>query len=327
MKDTFNREINYLRVSVTDRCDLRCIYCMKEDMKFLPKSKILSSEEINNICSTFIDLGIKKIRITGGEPLIKKGMPIILDYLGKKINNSNLEELTLTTNGTQLYKYAEVIKKNGIKRINVSLDTLDPKKYLKITRGGNLEQVLEGLNIAKKIGLKIKINTVALKNINISELDKLVYWCINKKFDITFIEVMPMDMENAIRLEQYYPLTKVRSFLEKRYSLENTNINTGGPSKYVKIKNSNQKIGFITPLTNNFCESCNRVRLTCTGRIYSCLGHNKFVDLKKALSKNKKELKNLILKSIYLKPKSHEFEINKKNTNKNLERTMNVTGG
>ena len=169
MKDTFNREINYLRVSVTDRCDLRCIYCMKEDMKFLPKSKILSSEEINNICSTFIDLGIKKIRITGGEPLIKKGMPIILDYLGKKINNSNLEELTLTTNGTQLYKYAEMIKKNGVKRINVSLDTLDSEKYLKITRGGNLEQVLEGLNIAKKIGLKIKINTVALKNININE--------------------------------------------------------------------------------------------------------------------------------------------------------------
>ena len=175
MKDTFNREINYLRVSVTDRCDLRCIYCMKEDMEFLPKSQILSSEEINDICSTFIDLGIKKIRITGGEPLIKKGMPIILDYLGKKINNSNLEELTLTTNGTQLYKYAEVIKKNGIKRINVSLDTLDQKKYLKITRGGNLEQVLEGLNIAKKIGLKIKINTVALKNININELGKLVH--------------------------------------------------------------------------------------------------------------------------------------------------------
>ena len=237
MKDTFNREINYLRISVTDRCDLRCIYCMKEDMEFLPKSKILSSEEINYLCSTFIDLGIKKIRITGGEPLIKKGMPMILNYLGKKINNSNLEELTLTTNGTQLYKFAEVIKKNGIKRINVSLDTLDPKKYLKITRNGNLEQVLEGLNIAKKIGLKIKINTVALKNFNIDEIDKLVHWCIDKKFDITFIEVMPMDMENSIRLEQYYPLTKVRSFLEKRYSLKNTNINTGGPSKYVKIKN------------------------------------------------------------------------------------------
>ena len=175
--------------------------------------------------------------------------------------------------------------------------------------------------------MKIKINTVALKNINIDEIDKLVHWCINKKFDITFIEVMPMDMENAIRLEQYYPLTKVRSFLKKRYSLENTNINTGGPSKYVKIKNSNQKIGFITPLTNNFCESCNRVRLTCTGRIYSCLGHNKFVDLKEALLKSKKHLKALILKSIYLKPKSHEFEIQKKSANKNLERTMNVTGG
>ena len=327
MKDTFNREINYLRVSVTDRCDLRCVYCMKEDMKFLPKSQILSSEEINDICSTFIDLGIKKIRITGGEPLIKKGMPIILDYLGKKINNSNLEELTLTTNGTQLYKYAEMIKKNGVKRINVSLDTLDSEKYLKITRGGNLEQVLEGLNIAKKIGLKIKINTVALKNININELDKLVHWCVNKKFDITFIEVMPMDMENNVRFSQYYPLNKVKSFLEKKFQLENSNISTGGPSKYLKIKNSNQKIGFITPLTNNFCESCNRVRLTCTGRVYSCLGHNKFVDLKKTLSKNKKELKKLILKSIYLKPKSHEFEINKKNTNKNLERTMNVTGG
>ena len=327
MKDTFNREINYLRVSVTDRCDLRCVYCMKENMNFLPKSEILSSEEINSICSTFIELGVKKIRITGGEPLIKKGMPAILEYLGKKLKNSNLEELTLTTNGTQLYKYAEMIKKNGINRINVSLDSLDPAKYLKITRGGNLEQVLEGLNIAKKIGLKIKINTVALKNTNTNEIDRLVDWCKNKEFDITFIEVMPMDMENSMRLKQYYPLTKVRSFLEKKYNLINTNINTGGPSRYVKIKNSNGKIGFITPLSNNFCESCNRVRLTCTGKIYSCLGHDKFIDLKKALLKNKKELKNLILKSILLKPKSHEFEINKTNKNKNLERTMNVTGG
>ena len=327
MKDTFNREINYLRVSVTDRCDLRCIYCMKEKMEFLPKSQILSSEEINDICSTFIGLGIKKIRITGGEPLIKKGMINILNYLGKKINTSGLEELTLTTNGTQLYKYAKIIKNSGIKRINVSLDTLDPKKYLKITRGGNLEQVLEGINIAKEIGLKVKINTVALQNINVCEITNLVDWCINKEFDITFIEVMPMDMENDIRLEQYYPLNKVKSLLQKRYSLENTNITTGGPSKYLKIKNLNQKIGFITPLTNNFCESCNRVRLTCTGRIYSCLGHNNFIDLKKALSKNKKELKKLILKSIYLKPKSHEFEIKRENKIKNLERTMNVTGG
>ena len=187
MKDTFNREINYLRVSVTDRCDLRCVYCMKENMNFLPKSEILSSEEINSICSTFIELGVKKIRITGGEPLIKKGMPNILEYLGKKLKKTNLEELTITTNGTQLYKFAELIKKNGVKRINVSLDSLDPTKYLKITRGGNLEQVLEGLNIAKKIGLKIKINTVALKNTNINEIDKLVEWCANKEFDITFI--------------------------------------------------------------------------------------------------------------------------------------------
>ena len=301
MKDTFNREINYLRVSVTDRCDLRCVYCMKENMQFLPKSEILSSEEINKICNVFINLGIKKIRITGGEPLIKKGIPILLKYLGKKLNNSNLEELTLTTNGTQLYKYAKIIKDNGIKRINVSLDTLDPKKYLKITRGGNLEQVLEGLNIANKIGLKIKINTVALKNTNIDELHKLVQWCINKNFDITFIEVMPMDMENNLRLSQYYPLTKVRSILERKYLLENTSISTGGHSKYVKIKNLKQKIGFITPLTNNFCESCNRVRLTCTGKIYSCLGHNKFIDLKKALSKSDKEVKNQILKLTFEK--------------------------
>ncbi len=327
MKDTFNREINYLRISVTDRCDLRCIYCMKEKMTFLPKSEILSSEEINKICSTFIDLGIKKIRITGGEPLIKKGMPVILNYLGKKINNSNLKELTLTTNGTQLSKYANMIKKNGIKRINVSLDTLDPKKYMKITRGGNLEQVLEGLELAKKIGLKIKINTVALKKININELNKLVNWCLRKNFDITFIEVMPMDMDNDTRLEQYYPLNKVKTLLEKNFHLKSSNINTGGPSKYFKIKDSNQKIGFITPLSNNFCESCNRVRLTCTGKIYSCLGHNKFIDLKKALLENKKIMKNLILKSIFLKPKSHEFEIKKENKNKNLERTMNVTGG
>ena len=327
MKDTFNREINYLRISVTDRCDLRCIYCMKEKMNFLPKSEILSSEEINKICSIFIDLGIKKIRITGGEPLIKKGMPTILEYLGKKINNSNLKELTLTTNGTQLYKYAKMIKKNGIKRINVSLDTLDPKKYMKITRGGNIEQVLEGLEIAKKIGLKIKINTVALNKINIDELNRIVNWCLIKKFDITFIEVMPMDMDNETRLEQYYPLDKIKNLLNKNFQLKNSIINTGGPAKYFKIKNSNQKIGFITPLSNNFCNSCNRVRLTCTGKIYSCLGHNKFVDLKKALLKNKNNIKDLILKSILLKPESHEFEIKQKNKNKNLERTMNVTGG
>ncbi len=327
MKDTFTREINYLRISVTDRCDLRCIYCMKEKMNFLPKSKILSSEEINEICSTFIDLGIKKIRITGGEPLIKKGMPTILNYLGRKLNNSNLEELTLTTNGTQLHKYAKMIKQNGIKRINVSLDTLDTKKYMKITRGGNLEQVLEGLRIAKKIGLKIKINTVALNKININEINKLILWCLKKNFDITFIEVMPMDMDNNTRFKQYYPLDKIKKMLEKNFQLKSSNINTGGPAKYFKIKNSNQKIGFITPLSNNFCDSCNRVRLTCTGRIYSCLGHNKFIDLKDAIQKNKNNVKDLILKSVFLKPKSHEFEINEEKQNKNIERTMNVTGG
>ena len=329
MKDIFNREINYLRISVTDRCDLRCVYCMKEKMEFLPKAQILSWEEMNRICSAFIDLGIKKIRITGGEPLVRKGIIVFLNYLRKKINNSNLEELTLTTNGTQLYKYAEMIKRSGIKRINVSLDSLDSKKYMKITRGGNLEQVLEGLNIAKEVGLKVKINTVALKNINCDELEKLVIWCEEKEFDITFIEVMPMDMENDLRLNQYFPLTKIRSLLEKKFHLKKIEYSSGGPARYTKISGSKQKIGFITPLTNNFCESCNRVRLTCTGRIYSCLGHNKYVDLKKALSKDKnnKYLKELILRSIYLKPKSHEFNISKEHKGLNLERTMNVTGG
>ena len=330
MKDTFNREINYLRISVTDRCDLRCIYCMKEKMEFLPKSQILSVEEINRICSVFINLGIKKIRITGGEPLVRKGVPILLNYLGKKINNSNLEEITLTTNGTQLYKYAKMIKKNGIKRINVSLDSLDSKKYMKITRGGNLEQVLDGINIAKKIGLKIKINTVALKNINEDEFEDIVLWCKKMSFDLTFIEIMPMGMENETRIEQYYPLTKVRLQLEKKWQLEYIKYNSGGPARYSIIKGTKQKIGFITPLTNNFCDTCNRVRLTCTGRIYSCLGQNKYIDLRQALKKDKnnKALKKLILESILIKPEGHNFEIT--NYNKytpNLKRTMNVTGG
>ena len=326
--DSFQRKISYIRVSVTDRCDFRCVYCMSEDMEFLPKKDVLSLEELDRLCNTFIDLGVKKLRITGGEPLVRKNIMQLFSNLGNKIGQG-LEELTLTTNGSQLARYAKDLFDNGVKRINVSLDSLDKNKFKKITRIGNFDKVVKGIMTAKNAGLKIKINTVALKGINDNEILDLVKWCGENKFALTFIEVMPMGEIGEKRIDQYMPLTEVRSLIKTRYSITDDPLKTGGPAKYVHCHETNQKIGFITPLTHNFCETCNRVRITCTGKMYMCLGQEDKEDLKKPLreSENNDLLKKVIYKAILRKPKGHDFVIERKKDDKFVPRHMNVTGG
>ena len=326
--DTFQRKISYIRVSVTDRCDFRCVYCMSEDMEFLPKKDVLSLEELDRLCNTFIDLGVKKLRITGGEPLVRKNIMQLFSNLGNKIGQG-LEELTLTTNGSQLARYAKDLFDNGVKRINVSLDSLDKNKFKKITRIGDFDKVVKGIMAAKNVGLKIKINTVALKGINDNEILDLVNWCGENKFALTFIEVMPMGEIGEKRIDQYMPLTEVRSLIKTRYSITDDPLKTGGPAKYVHCHETNQKIGFITPLTHNFCETCNRVRITCTGKMYMCLGQEDKEDLKKPLreSENNDLLKKVIYKAILRKPKGHDFVIERKKDEKFVPRHMNVTGG
>ena len=326
--DSFQRKISYIRVSVTDRCDFRCVYCMSEDMEFLPKKDVLSLEELDRLCNTFIDLGVKKLRITGGEPLVRKNIMQLFSTLGNKIGQG-LEELTLTTNGSQLARYAKDLFDNGVKRINVSLDSLDKNKFKKITRIGDLDKVVKGIMAAKNAGLKIKINTVALKGINDNEILDLVKWCGENKFALTFIEVMPMGEIGEKRIDQYMPLTEVRSLIQTRYSITDNPLKTGGPAKYVHCHETNQKIGFITPLTHNFCETCNRVRITCTGKMYMCLGQEDKEDLKIPLreSENNDLLKKVIYKAILRKPKGHDFVIERKKDEKFVPRHMNVTGG
>ena len=326
--DTFQRKISYIRVSVTDRCDFRCVYCMSEDMEFLPKKDVLSLEELDRLCNTFIDLGVKKLRITGGEPLVRKNIMQLFSNLGNKIGQG-LEELTLTTNGSQLARYAKDLFDNGVKRINVSLDSLDKNKFKKITRIGDFDKVVKGIMAAKNAGLKIKINTVALKGINDNEILDLVNWCGENKFALTFIEVMPMGEIGEKRIDQYMPLTEVRSLIKTRYSITDNPLKTGGPAKYVHCHETDQKIGFITPLTHNFCEACNRVRITCTGKMYMCLGQEDKEDLKKPLreSENNDLLKKVIYKAILRKPKGHDFVIERKKDEKFVPRHMNVTGG
>ena len=326
--DSFQRKISYIRVSVTDRCDFRCVYCMSEDMEFLPKKDVLSLEELDRLCNTFIDLGVKKLRITGGEPLVRKNIMQLFSNLGNKIGQG-LEELTLTTNGSQLARYAKDLFDNGVKRINVSLDSLDKNKFKKITRIGDFDKVVKGIMTAKNAGLKIKINTVALKGINDNEILDLVNWCGENKFALTFIEVMPMGEIGEKRIDQYMPLTEVRSLIKTRYSITDDPLKTGGPAKYVHCHETNQKIGFITPLTHNFCETCNRVRITCTGKMYMCLGQEDKEDLKKPLreSENNDLLKKVIYKAILRKPKGHDFVIERKKDEKFVPRHMNVTGG
>ena len=326
--DSFQRKISYIRVSVTDRCDFRCVYCMSEDMEFLPKKDVLSLEELDRLCNTFIDLGVKKLRITGGEPLVRKNIMQLFSNLGNKIGQG-LEELTLTTNGSQLARYAKDLFDNGVKRINVSLDSLDKNKFKKITRIGDFDKVVKGIMTAKNAGLKIKINTVALKGINDNEILDLVNWCGENKFALTFIEVMPMGEIGEKRIDQYMPLTEVRSLIKTRYSITDDPLKTGGPAKYVHCHETDQKIGFITPLTHNFCEACNRVRITCTGKMYMCLGQEDKEDLKKPLreSENNDLLKKVIYKAILRKPKGHDFVIERKKDDKFVPRHMNVTGG
>jgi len=326
--DPFQRKISYVRVSVTDRCDFRCTYCMSEDMDFLPKKDVLSLEELDRLCNTFIDLGVKKLRITGGEPLVRKNIMQLFSNLGKKLGHG-LEELTLTTNGSQLDRYAKDLFDNGVRRINVSLDSLEKNKFKKITRIGDLDKVINGIMVAKKAGLKIKINAVALKGINDNEILNLVNWCGENKFSLTFIEVMPMGEIGEKRADQYMPLTEVKSLIQTKYSLTEDLLRTGGPARYVHCHETAQKIGFITPHTHNFCELCNRVRVTCTGEMYMCLGQQDKADLKTALRKSENDqlLKDVIYEAISRKPKGHDFVNERKENEQFVPRHMNVTGG
>ena len=326
--DPFKRKISYVRVSVTDRCDFRCTYCMSEDMEFLPKKDVLSLEELDRLCNTFIDLGVKKLRITGGEPLVRKNIMQLFSNLGKKLGQG-LEELTLTTNGSQLDRYAKDLFENGVSRINVSLDSLEKNKFKKITRIGDLDKVINGIMVAKKAGLKIKINAVALKGINDNEILNLVNWCGENKFSLTFIEVMPMGEIGEKRSDQYMPLTEVKSLVQTKYSLTEDSLRTGGPARYVHCHETDQKIGFITPHTHNFCELCNRVRITCTGEMYMCLGQQDKADLKTPLRKSENDqlLKDVIYEAISRKPKGHDFVIERKENEQFVPRHMNVTGG
>ena len=326
--DPFGREVNYLRVSVTDRCDFRCTYCMSENMEFLPKKDILTLEEIEEICNSFINLGTKKIRLTGGEPLVRKGVFQLIENLGKRIGDG-LDELTITTNGSQLEKSAKDLYKFGVRRINVSLDHLNPDKFRQITRWGDLEKVLRGIEFAKSIGLRIKINTVALKNFNEDHLIDIIDWCSKNEHDMTIIEVMPMgDIGSENRFFQYLPLSEVRAKLEQKFTLTDLSKKTSGPARYVKIKEKNLDLGFITPLTHNFCESCNRVRLTCTGMLYMCLGQNDNADLKTVLrEKGVLALEKQLFSAIERKPKGHDFNISRKSKNISVNRHMSLTGG
>ena len=328
--DPFNRAITYLRVSVTDRCDFRCVYCMSENMNFLPKADLLTLEELDKMCSAFISQGVEKLRITGGEPLVRRNIMKFFESISRHLKTGDLKELTLTTNGSQLHRFAEKLSEIGIKRINVSLDTLNEQKFSKITRWGRLSQVLKGIDAALAAGIKIKINTVALKDFNEDELEEIVQWCANRKMDLTFIEVMPMgDIGNENRLNQYWPLSDLRKKLSETWTLYDTDEQTGGPARYVRLNETGQKIGFITPMTHNFCESCNRVRLTCTGELYQCLGQEDQVDLRKILRNHSdtEPLVQAIHNAISKKPKGHDFDYSRQSISGQMTRHMSHTGG
>jgi GTP 3',8-cyclase len=330
MIDPFGRTITYLRVSVTDRCDFRCVYCMAEEMTFLPKADLLTLEELDRVCSVFVGLGVRKLRLTGGEPLVRRGILTLFGSLGRHIGSGALDELTLTTNGSQLARYAGELRDCGVRRVNVSLDTLDPVKFTNITRRGQLDVVLDGLRAAQAAGLSVKINTVALRGVNDDEFDHLVGWCGVQGFDLVFIEVMPMgDIGGADRLEQYLPLSMVRARLERRWTLEDTDYRSGGPARYATVRETGRRLGFITPLTHNFCESCNRVRLTCTGTLYMCLGQEDAADLRTPLrqSEGNEALVAAIAEAIERKPRGHDFIIDRRHNRPAVARHMSVTGG
>ncbi len=329
--DPFQRAVTYLRVSVTDRCDFRCVYCMSENMSFLPKKELLTLEELDRMCTAFIGLGVRKLRITGGEPLVRRGIMTFFDSMTRHLDSGALDELTLTTNGSQLGRFAEDLARAGVRRVNVSLDTLDEEKFARVTRWGRLKQVLGGIDAAQKAGLRIKINAVALKGFNEDELFTMTEWCASRDMDMTWIEVMPMgDMGDTDRIGQYWALTDVRAQLAKRYTLTDLAERSGGPARYVRLEESGQKVGFITPLSHNFCESCNRVRLTCTGELYMCLGQEDMADLRAPLRDHPdsdEALVAAIRKAISLKPKGHDFDYSRQDVSGQMSRHMSHTGG
>jgi len=328
MIDPFGRAITYLRVSVTDRCDLRCVYCMSEDMTFLPKADVLSLEELERLCVAFIRLGTNKIRITGGEPLVRRDVQTLFQRLGQRLGQG-LDELTLTTNGTQLTKHAEALYAAGVRRVNVSLDTLDPARFAAITRWGKIEKVLDGIAAAKAVGLHVKVNAVALKGVNEDEIDDMLAWCGERDHDLCLIETMPMGDIGGDRTDQYLPLSLVRGRLRQRWTLQDTSYQTGGPARYFDVAETGTRIGFITPMTHNFCESCNRVRLTCTGTLYMCLGQDDAADLRRVLRDgvSDPELDAAIRQAITRKPKGHDFVIDRRNPAPSVARHMSLTGG
>jgi cyclic pyranopterin phosphate synthase len=329
MLDPFGRSITYLRVSVTDRCDLRCVYCMAEDMTFLPKRDLLTLEELDRICAAFIRLGTDKIRITGGEPLVRRDVMKLFQSLGSRLGDGGLKELVVTTNGTQLAKLADALYSAGVRRINVSLDTLDPDKFASITRWGKIGATMDGIFAAKAAGLAVKINAVAMRGVNEDEFDGMIAWCGDHGFDLCLIETMPMGDISGDRTQQYLPLSIVRSRLRRRWTLEDTDYRTGGPARYFNVTETGQRVGFITPMTHNFCESCNRVRLTCTGTLYMCLGQDDDADLRQVLRAGATDagLEDAIREAISRKPKGHDFIIDRRHDRPAVARHMSVTGG
>ena len=327
--DPFGRAITYLRVSVTDRCDFRCTYCMAENMTFLPKKDLLTLEELDRLCSAFIDKGVRKLRLTGGEPLVRKNIMELIRNLSRHLKSGALEELTLTTNGSQLPRFASELADCGVRRINVSLDTLDPVKFREITRWGDLSRVMEGIDAALAAGIHVKINAVALKGFNEHELPDMIRWAHGRGMDMTVIETMPMGEIDEDRTDQYLPLSLVRARLAEQFTLVDIPFKTGGPARYVEIPETGGRLGFITPMTHNFCESCNRVRLTCTGTLYMCLGQEDAADLRAPLraSEGNELLSNAIDEAIGRKPKGHDFIIDRRSSRPAVSRHMSVTGG
>ena len=329
MVDPFGRHVTYLRVSVTDRCDFRCVYCMSEHMTFLPKKDLLTLEELDRVCSAFVARGVRKLRITGGEPLMRKNILWLFRALSRHLGSGALDELTLTTNGSQLPKYAQELKDAGVRRINISLDTLKADRFKAITRWGDFGQVMAGIEAAEKAGLAIKLNAVALKGFNEDEFDDLIAFAHGRGFDLTLIETMPLGDIDGDRTDQYLPLSIVRARLMDRFTLEDIPFRTGGPARYVRIKETGGRLGFITPMTHNFCESCNRVRLTCTGTLYMCLGQDDAADLRTPIrtSSDNAALVMAIDEAISRKPKGHDFVIDRRTKKPAVARHMSVTGG
>jgi len=329
--DPFERAITYLRVSVTDRCDFRCVYCMAENMQFLPKKELLTLEELDRMCSTFVGMGVQKLRITGGEPLVRRDIMTFFNGMSRHLDSGALKELTLTTNGSQLERFADDLYAAGMRRINVSLDTLEEDKFARVTRWGRLPQVLRGLDAAQRAGLRVKINTVALKGFNEDELFTMTEWCASRDMDLTWIEVMPMgDMGETDRIGQYWSLEDVRAALQTQYQLTDLAERSGGPARYVRIEETGQKIGFITPLSHNFCESCNRVRLTCKGELYMCLGQEDMADLRAPLREHPGDTQHLetaIRRAIERKPKGHDFDYSRQTISGQMSRHMSHTDG